>query len=70
MSAEEIVRIVRIGVERSGVRELRLTGGEPLVRPTCWTSSRRSAGHPDLPISMTTNAVGWQKGAPAQGRRA
>ena len=32
MSADEIVRIVRIGVDLLGVRELRLTGGEPLVR--------------------------------------
>ena len=38
MSAEEIVRIVRIGVDILGVRELRLTGGEPLVRA-------RPAGH-------------------------
>jgi cyclic pyranopterin phosphate synthase len=33
MTAGEIQRIVGIGVERLGVRELRLTGGEPLVRP-------------------------------------
>src|SRR3954470_22824477 len=32
MSAGEIVRIVKVGVEQLGVRELRLTGGEPLVR--------------------------------------
>src|SRR5918997_1632250 len=32
MTAEEIVRIVRVGVDLLGVRELRLTGGEPLVR--------------------------------------
>ena len=31
-AAEEIVRLVGIGVDRLGVRELRLTGGEPLVR--------------------------------------
>src|ERR1700712_1797705 len=32
MTKDEIVRIVRIGVTVLGVRELRLTGGEPLVR--------------------------------------
>ncbi len=64
MSAEEIVRIVRIGVDMLGVRELRLTGGEPLVRADLLDiiSALRQA-HPDLPISMTTNAVGLDKKA-------
>ncbi|MGC0237991.1 GTP 3',8-cyclase MoaA [Arthrobacter sp. SD76] len=66
MSAEEIVRIVRIGVEQLGVRELRLTGGEPLVRHDLVdiiAELRRN--HPDLPISMTTNGVGLaRKAAP------
>ena len=64
MSAEEIVRIVRIGVDMLGVRELRLTGGEPLVRADLLDiiSALRHA-HPDLPISMTTNAVGLDKKA-------
>ncbi|MHA7222650.1 GTP 3',8-cyclase MoaA [Arthrobacter sp. RHLT1-20] len=64
MSAEEIVRIVRIGVDMLGVRELRLTGGEPLVRADLLAiiSALRQA-HPDLPISMTTNAVGLDKKA-------
>ncbi len=64
MSAEEIVRIVRIGVDMLGVRELRLTGGEPLVRADLLDiiSALRLA-HPDLPISMTTNAVGLDKKA-------
>ena len=64
MTAEEIVRIVRIGVEQLGVRELRLTGGEPLVRHDLVDiiSALRS-NHPDLPISMTTNAVGLAKKA-------
>ena len=64
MSAEEIVRIVRIGVDLLGVRELRLTGGEPLVRADLLDiiAALRQA-HPELPISMTTNAVGLDKKA-------
>ncbi|MGF9650166.1 GTP 3',8-cyclase MoaA [Pseudarthrobacter oxydans] len=64
MSAEEIVRIVRIGVEQLGVRELRLTGGEPLVRHDLVDiiAALRS-NHPGLPISMTTNGVGLAKKA-------
>nr|WP_016359469.1 GTP 3',8-cyclase MoaA [Paenarthrobacter nicotinovorans]CAD47958.1 molybdopterin cofactor synthesis protein moaA [Paenarthrobacter nicotinovorans] len=62
MSASEIVRIVGIGVGRLGVRELRLTGGEPLVRHDLVdiiAELRRN--HPELPISMTTNGVGLAK---------
>lgn len=64
MSAAEIVRIVRIGVDMLGVRELRLTGGEPLVRADLLDiiAALRQA-HPELPISMTTNAVGLDKKA-------
>jgi len=64
MSAEEIVRIVRIGVDTLGVRELRLTGGEPLVRADLLEiiAALRQA-HPTLPISMTTNGVGLDKKA-------
>jgi cyclic pyranopterin phosphate synthase len=66
MTADEIVRIVRIGVELLGVRELRLTGGEPLVRADLVDiiAALRS-NHPDLPISMTTNGVGLDKKAAA-----
>ncbi|HKU32044.1 GTP 3',8-cyclase MoaA [Arthrobacter sp. NyZ413] len=66
MSAAEITRIVRIGVDHLGVRELRLTGGEPLVRADLVgiVSALREA-HPDLPISMTTNGVGLDKKAVA-----
>ncbi|WP_411376044.1 GTP 3',8-cyclase MoaA [Arthrobacter sp. MPF02] len=66
MTAEEIVRIVRVGVERLGVRELRLTGGEPLVRhDLVEIIAELRHNHPDLPISMTTNAVGLAKKAAA-----
>ncbi|MCH6470913.1 GTP 3',8-cyclase MoaA [Sinomonas terrae] len=59
LSAEEIVRLVGIGVDRLGVRELRLTGGEPLVRAdVVEIVAALRAAHPDLPIALTTNAVG------------
>lgn len=66
MTADEILRIVGIGVELLGVRELRLTGGEPLIRPDLV----RIVGavrhrYPRLPISMTTNGVGLDKKAQA-----
>lgn len=66
MTAGEIVRIVGIGVDLLGVRELRLTGGEPLVRADLVDiiSALRQA-HPELPISMTTNGVGLDRKAAA-----
>ena len=66
MSAPEIVRIVKVGVEQLGVRELRLTGGEPLVRHDLVDIiAALRANHPDLPISMTTNGVGLARKAAA-----
>jgi len=66
MTAEEIIRIVRVGVHRLGVRELRLTGGEPLVRADLVDIiAALRTEHPDLPISMTTNGVGLDKKAAA-----
>jgi len=66
LSAEEIRRLVNIGVNILGVRELRLTGGEPLVRADLVDiiAALRS-DHPDLPIAMTTNAVGLERKAEA-----
>ncbi|WP_420180870.1 GTP 3',8-cyclase MoaA [Paenarthrobacter sp. TA1.8] len=64
MTADEIIRIVRIGVHYLGIRELRLTGGEPLVRhDLVEIISRLRKDHPSLPISMTTNGVGLAKKA-------
>jgi cyclic pyranopterin phosphate synthase len=66
MSAAEIVRIVRVGVDLLGVRELRLTGGEPLVRADLVDIiAALREEHPALPISMTTNGVGLDKKAAA-----
>src|SRR5215475_3905555 len=32
LTDDEVVRLVRIGVEQLGIREVRFTGGEPLLR--------------------------------------
>ncbi|ALE05326.1 molybdenum cofactor biosynthesis protein MoeA [Arthrobacter sp. ERGS1:01] len=66
LTAAEIVRLVGLGVRNLGVRELRLTGGEPLVRADLVdivAALRRN--HPELPISLTTNGVGLAKKARA-----
>jgi cyclic pyranopterin phosphate synthase len=66
LTADEILRLVRIGVDALGVRELRLTGGEPLVRADLVEIvAALRAAHPQLPIALTTNAVGLDaKAAP------
>jgi len=66
MSADEIRRIVRVAVRSLGAEELRLTGGEPLVRKDLeHIIAGIRADNPDLPISMTTNAVGLDQRAHA-----
>jgi GTP 3',8-cyclase len=55
---EEIVRLARIFVERYGVRTIRLTGGEPLVRVKLEELvGMINAIDPTLDITMTTNGV-------------
>jgi cyclic pyranopterin phosphate synthase len=64
LTREEIVRLVRIGVDRLGVRELRLTGGEPLVRADLVDIiAHLRANHAELPISLTTNGIGLDRKA-------
>ncbi len=55
---EEIHRVARIFVERYGVRTIRITGGEPLVRIRVEELIGMIAGlDPNLDITMTTNGV-------------
>lgn len=66
LTAAEIVRLVGLGVNALGVRELRLTGGEPLVRADLVDIiAALRQNHPELPISLTTNGVGLAKKAQA-----
>jgi GTP 3',8-cyclase len=55
LSFDEIVRLARIAVDL-GIREVRLTGGEPTLRPGLADLIRRLSRIPDLAgLSLTTN---------------
>lgn len=59
MSVAEIVRLVRVAVERLGVRQVRFTGGEPLTRPDlAEIIAGVAALEPRPNIALTTNAIG------------
>ena len=66
LTDDELVRLIRIGVERLGIQEIRFTGGEPLVRRGLPDLVRRvreiDAG---IDMSMTTNALGLARTAQA-----
>jgi cyclic pyranopterin phosphate synthase len=61
LTPSEIGRLVGIGY-RLGIRDVRFTGGEPLMRPDLAEIVRRTrAAAPGVRISMTTNAIGLDK---------
>ncbi|MCU1419709.1 MAG: moaA [Microbacteriaceae bacterium] len=62
LTATEIGRLVGIAVRDLGVRDIRFTGGEPLMRNDLVEIIRRSSEAADgASISMTTNAIGLDK---------
>jgi cyclic pyranopterin phosphate synthase len=66
LTDDEVGRLVRIAVERLGVTEVRFTGGEPLLRPglvDIVAAAARLDPRPEL--SLTTNAIGLDRLAPA-----
>ncbi|MFI6736399.1 GTP 3',8-cyclase MoaA [Nonomuraea sp. NPDC050451] len=59
LTADEIVRLVTIGVERLGITEVRYTGGEPLIRRELVDIVARTAALTPRPqVSLTTNGIG------------
>jgi len=57
MSDEEILQLVRVGASL-GVNKIRLTGGEPTIRPSVVELVREIAQTPGIAdIAMTTNAL-------------
>ena len=62
LTDDEVVRLVGIGVERLGIREVRFTGGEPLLRRgLAGIVARTAALRPRPEISLTTNAIGLER---------
>lgn len=68
LTDEEVVRLIRIGVEMLGIEEVRFTGGEPLLRRSleqiaaAASTLRTHLG--DAPeLSITTNGLGLDKRA-------
>ena len=66
LTDDEVVRLIRIAVEQLGVREVRFTGGEPLVRRGLVDIVRRTTALSPRPeTSLTTNALGLERTAHA-----
>jgi GTP 3',8-cyclase len=66
LTGDEVVRLIRIGVETLGIREVRFTGGEPLLRRDLLeiiTATAALTPRPD--ISLTTNGIGLDRRAAA-----
>ncbi len=59
LSDDELIRLLRIAVERLGITEIRFTGGEPILRRGLTGIIASAAGlRPRPELSMTTNGIG------------
>lgn len=66
LTDDELILLLRIAVERLGVTDIRLTGGEPLLRPGLERLVAEVAALAPRPrLSMTTNGIGLAKRARA-----
>ena len=66
LTDEEIVRLVTIAVRDLGVREVRFTGGEPMLRPGLVAIVAACAElEPRPELSLTTNGIGLARTAGA-----
>ena len=62
LTDDEVIRLATVAVQRLGVREIRFTGGEPLVRRGLLDIvARTRALDPELELSVTTNGLGLAK---------
>jgi cyclic pyranopterin phosphate synthase len=64
LTGDEIIRLITIGVETLGIREVRFTGGEPLLRRDLADIVAATAALDPRPdISLTTNGIGLDRRA-------
>ncbi|HEY2724377.1 MAG TPA: GTP 3',8-cyclase MoaA [Pseudonocardiaceae bacterium] len=64
LTADEVIRLVRLAVERLGVQQVRFTGGEPLLRKGLERILRGiTATRPRPRVSLTTNGIGLARRA-------
>ena len=66
LTDDEVIRLIRVGVELLGICEVRFTGGEPLLRRGLVGIIARTAElRPRPEISLTTNGIGLARSAVA-----
>lgn len=66
LTDDELAHLMKIAVGRLGVTDIRLTGGEPLLRPNLENLvARITSLEPRPRLSMTTNGIGFAKRARA-----
>jgi cyclic pyranopterin phosphate synthase len=62
LTDDEVIRLVRIAVERLGITEVRFTGGEPLIRRGLLGIVQAAAAlRPRPRLSITTNGIGLDR---------
>lgn len=59
LDVDELARLARIGTQQLGISKIRLTGGEPLVRPDLVEIVRAiRVDSPEVEIALTSNGIG------------
>jgi GTP 3',8-cyclase len=62
LTDDEVLRLIRIGVEKLGITEVRFTGGEPLLRRgLTGIVAGTAALRPRPEVSLTTNGIGLDR---------
>lgn len=63
MTRDEIVHLVRLAIRDLGIRKVRFTGGEPLLRPDLVDIVREVRCAADVELALTTNGVALDRWA-------